>query len=45
MKDAAWRKTEAPSLGETFRAEGDGLLASALCLAGVMVHLGVSFTP
>jgi len=44
LKDAAWRKTETSGLGETFRAEDDGLLASALCLAGVMVHLGVGFT-
>ena len=44
LKDAAWRKTEAPGLGETFRAEDDGMLASALCLAGVTVHLGVAFT-
>ncbi len=44
LKDAAWRRTAASGPGETFRAEDDGMLASALCLAGVMVHLGVAFT-
>ncbi len=44
LKDAAWRRTAASGLGETFRAEDDGLLASALCLADVTVHLGVAFT-
>lgn len=45
LRGMIWRKTAAPGLGEQYRAEGEGMSASALCLAGVPVHLGVSFAP